>query len=164
MTSFFTLRCIQQNAWDCDFSVPPPIPYIHTCDKVTIAHRSCSQFSCQTWEIEPNHQDIYWNILWGFSRQSLKEEEKSILFWENMAITHPSKLSPNKHEKSSRSLGLQWGGLCQVEVSSTILETEDSTRHRPAHRSVYRVCPRLKIGSQSSYFSGTLPLAGLLLL
>ena len=31
----------------------------------------------------------------------------------------------NKHEKSSRSLGPQCGGLCQVEVSLTILKTEN---------------------------------------
>ena len=46
----------------------------------------------------------------------------------------------NKHEKSSRSLGPQWGGLCQVEVSLTILKTEDSTGHRHTGVCIESVC------------------------
>ena len=40
--------------------------------------------------------------------------------------------------------GGQCGRLCQVEVSLTILKTEDSHRHL-THRSEYRVRPGLKI-------------------
>ena len=39
--------------------------------------------------------------------------------------------------------GSQWGGLCQVEVSLTILKTGDTRKTEP-DRSECRVCPRLK--------------------
>ena len=39
--------------------------------------------------------------------------------------------------------GIQYGGLCQVEVSLTILKTENT--HRYTHKGSYRVRPRLKI-------------------
>ena len=89
--------------------------------------------------------------LWFCLRQD-QNKDWEWLCYEFKVILKQIEEGKNKHEKSSRSLGPKWGGLCQVEVSLTILKTEDITRHHApytgqhrSHRSVYRVCPRLKM-------------------